>query len=189
MLEEIAQKHTDKTIEVWFQDEARFGQQGTLTRVWAKRGRISLVGKLVEQEAVDAVAFATGANRVRIVRKEGQIEVRRPDSDAKECSYRLIRGEDPLGYVGKVPAEMLSGKDYPWREWLQATSQTEFPDLLPQIITYFDAPRAADLVVFAAPGRDLGHQWRAGNGYPKWASDHSCILRLSWYHSMSQLKV
>ena len=25
-------------IEVWFQDEARVGQQGTLTRVWAKRG-------------------------------------------------------------------------------------------------------------------------------------------------------
>jgi transposase len=25
-------------VEVWFQDEARFGQQGTLTRVWAKKG-------------------------------------------------------------------------------------------------------------------------------------------------------
>ena len=25
-------------IEVWFQDEARVGQQGTLARVWAKRG-------------------------------------------------------------------------------------------------------------------------------------------------------
>jgi putative transposase len=25
-------------IEVWFQDESRFGQQGTLTRVWAKVG-------------------------------------------------------------------------------------------------------------------------------------------------------
>ena len=25
-------------IEIWFQDEARVGQQGTLTRVWAKRG-------------------------------------------------------------------------------------------------------------------------------------------------------
>ncbi len=25
-------------IEVWFMDEARVGQQGTLTRVWAKRG-------------------------------------------------------------------------------------------------------------------------------------------------------
>ncbi len=27
-----------KPIEVWFQDEARVGQQGTTTRVWARRG-------------------------------------------------------------------------------------------------------------------------------------------------------
>ena len=27
-----------KPPEIWFQDEARVGQQGTLTRVWAKRG-------------------------------------------------------------------------------------------------------------------------------------------------------
>jgi transposase len=27
-----------KPLEVWYQDEARVGQQGTLTRVWAKRG-------------------------------------------------------------------------------------------------------------------------------------------------------
>jgi hypothetical protein len=27
-----------KAIEVWFQDEARVGQQGTLTRIWARRG-------------------------------------------------------------------------------------------------------------------------------------------------------
>jgi hypothetical protein len=27
-----------KPIEVWFTDEARIGQQGTITRVWAKRG-------------------------------------------------------------------------------------------------------------------------------------------------------
>jgi hypothetical protein len=27
-----------KPIEVWFQDEARVGQQGTLTRLWARRG-------------------------------------------------------------------------------------------------------------------------------------------------------
>lgn len=25
-------------VEIWFQDEARVGQQGTLTRIWAKRG-------------------------------------------------------------------------------------------------------------------------------------------------------
>jgi hypothetical protein len=27
-----------RPIEVWLQDEARVGQQGTLTRIWAKRG-------------------------------------------------------------------------------------------------------------------------------------------------------
>src|SRR5208283_4313013 len=27
-----------KLIEIWFQDEARVGQQGTLTRIWARRG-------------------------------------------------------------------------------------------------------------------------------------------------------
>jgi DDE superfamily endonuclease len=25
-------------LEIWFQDEARIGQQGTLTRIWAKQG-------------------------------------------------------------------------------------------------------------------------------------------------------
>jgi transposase len=37
-LNAIAQTHPDKRIEVWFEDEARFGQQGTLTWVWARRG-------------------------------------------------------------------------------------------------------------------------------------------------------
>ena len=28
----------DKPLEVWFQDEARVGQQGTLSRLWARKG-------------------------------------------------------------------------------------------------------------------------------------------------------
>ena len=27
-----------KPLEIWFQDEARAGQKGTLTRVWARKG-------------------------------------------------------------------------------------------------------------------------------------------------------
>ncbi len=27
-----------KPVEIWFEDEARVGQQGTLTRIWARRG-------------------------------------------------------------------------------------------------------------------------------------------------------
>src|SRR5690606_12914022 len=31
-------RHPGERVEVWFQDEARVGQQGTLTHVWAERG-------------------------------------------------------------------------------------------------------------------------------------------------------
>jgi transposase len=30
--------HPDKRVQAWFEDEARFGQQGTLTRLWAATG-------------------------------------------------------------------------------------------------------------------------------------------------------
>ena len=34
----IPEPQRGKPVELWWQDEARVGQQGTLTRVWAKRG-------------------------------------------------------------------------------------------------------------------------------------------------------
>jgi transposase len=34
----VTDAHPGKRVEVWVQDEARIGQQGTLTRVWAERG-------------------------------------------------------------------------------------------------------------------------------------------------------
>jgi hypothetical protein len=37
-IDAIAGQHPDEEIQVWNQDEARFGQQGTITRVWARRG-------------------------------------------------------------------------------------------------------------------------------------------------------
>jgi len=37
-VEEVSNRTPDKRVAVWFQDEARIGQQGTLTRVWAERG-------------------------------------------------------------------------------------------------------------------------------------------------------
>lgn len=37
-VQQIAQEHPHQKVEIWFQDEARFGQQGTLTRKWARRG-------------------------------------------------------------------------------------------------------------------------------------------------------
>src|SRR5262249_19247454 len=35
---EVAAAHPGQRVEVWFEDEARFGQKGSLTTVWAERG-------------------------------------------------------------------------------------------------------------------------------------------------------
>ena len=45
---------TDKPVEVWFTDEARMGQQGTITRVWAKRG--SHLAEISRRISVGAIA-------------------------------------------------------------------------------------------------------------------------------------
>jgi transposase len=37
-MDKVQSEHPDKKIESWFADEARFGQQGTITRVWALKG-------------------------------------------------------------------------------------------------------------------------------------------------------
>lgn len=37
-IQAIGEAHPDREVQVWFEDEARFGQQGTLARVWARRG-------------------------------------------------------------------------------------------------------------------------------------------------------
>jgi transposase len=37
-IDAIAEAHPDKEIRTYFQDEARFGRKGTITRVWARKG-------------------------------------------------------------------------------------------------------------------------------------------------------
>ena len=46
----MQEEHPQEQIEVWFQDEARFGQQGTLTHVWAEKGSRPTVVKQTEYE-------------------------------------------------------------------------------------------------------------------------------------------
>lgn len=55
--------HPVRRVEVWFQDEMRFGQQGTLTRVWAPVGSRPEAVRQTEYEAVylfGAACAATG---------------------------------------------------------------------------------------------------------------------------------
>ena len=63
MIGRIAADHSDKRVEVWWQDEARFGQQGTLTRVWAPVGSRPRAVKQTQYDylyVLGAVCPATG---------------------------------------------------------------------------------------------------------------------------------
>ena len=60
---QVDAEHPDRQVEVWFQDEARFGQQGTLTRKWARRGSRPPAVKQTQYDylyVLDAVCPATG---------------------------------------------------------------------------------------------------------------------------------
>jgi transposase len=37
-IQAIREAHPEAEVQVWFEDEARFGQQGTLARAWARKG-------------------------------------------------------------------------------------------------------------------------------------------------------
>jgi len=62
-LSKVAKAHRGKRIRVYFQDEARFGQQGSVTRVWAPKGSRPRVVRQTEYEyvwVIGAVCPQTG---------------------------------------------------------------------------------------------------------------------------------
>ena len=139
-------------------------------------GEVDLIASLVRQEAVDVVAYAAGADRVRVRRKAGEVEFHQPGGRGRPIACRVLSGTDPLGWKGRVADEALAGKPLSHREWLDATAATDFPDLPAQILAYFRAPRAGDLAVFAAPGWDFTTVNRAGHGGLRPAEMHVPLI-------------
>jgi hypothetical protein len=65
----VKEAHPDKEVQVWFQDEARFGQQGTTTRIWARKGSRPSAVKQCKYKWLylyDAVCPATGNSAAMI---------------------------------------------------------------------------------------------------------------------------
>jgi hypothetical protein len=129
-----------------------------------KYGLADLPKVLCGLEAVDAVAYAPAPDAVRIVRRTGEVEFRQTGGTEGPITYHVIVGDDPLGWKGKVSQEVLDGQPLTPRQWLQATMQTDYPDLPAQLLAYFRALRAGDLGVFAAPGWDFNTGHRGAHG-------------------------
>ncbi|MFP3937445.1 MAG: alkaline phosphatase family protein [Phycisphaerae bacterium] len=130
----------------------------------AAEGFVDLPQVLLNEPAVDAVAYSSGENRAVVITSRGSVEFRQPDGPGGDVSYHLLEGQDPFGWAGHVPSEALDGEAMTPRQWLDATWDTEYPDLPAPIVAYFRARRAGDLAVFAAPDWDFTTGKQAGHG-------------------------
>ena len=119
---------------------------------------VDLIARLLEQEAVRAVAYAVGQNTARLAVAPGEVEFRQPQGPGGPISYRVISGQDPLGWAISSGASLRS------RQWLDRTTGTNWPDLPAQLVAYFRSRRAGDLAVFAGGDWDLGGKLHAGHG-------------------------
>ena len=88
-----------------------------------------------------------------------------PPLDQRQYRYRVIDGDDPLGYTDNPRClELLDGQHHTGREWLEGTVSSEYPDLPVQLAEMFDSHRAGDLVIFAAPDWDFSPENVGGHG-------------------------
>ena len=132
-------------------------------------GVVNLLDELLSAPAVDALAYSAGANRVRVRSRAGEAEIAQPDGPGGELTYKVLLGEDPLGYASAADgnaalAEALSGQPHSPRWWVLHTAALPAPTAVPQLAAYFRARRAGDIAVFAAEGWDFGNRHSAGHG-------------------------
>ncbi len=123
-------------------------------------GSKDLFETLAAVPAIEMVAVRKDANSVRVVTADGRADVVRKIIDGRKYyAYKPIKG-NPLRYSHKL----IAGGYFDADKWLALTCDSEFPDFVPQIVEFFDSPRAGDIVVFAARGWDFSKTDLGGHG-------------------------
>jgi hypothetical protein len=125
---------------------------------------MDVIDTLAVLPAVRAVVWQVAPGEVRIQNADGLVALRQPDGPDGPVSYELLAGSDPMGWAGAVDEALLTGTPASVDIWLAATAGLDFADAPRQLLTYFESPRAGDLIVFAAPGFDLAGHYHAGHG-------------------------
>jgi arylsulfatase A-like enzyme len=111
------------------------------------------------------VTRGPAAGRVVVYGPAGRSEIAREDAGALELyTYRVLEGEDPLGYTADPSARLLVGSPHDAEDWLDATAAGPYPDLVVQLPEFFDSPRAPDVYVSPADGYGFTSGKAAGHG-------------------------
>jgi arylsulfatase A-like enzyme len=112
------------------------------------------------------VTRGSASGTVALYGPAGRSEIVREDRDGLDSLYlyRVLEGEDPLDYVHAAAAAPLVGSAREAGEWLEATAETEFPDLVVQLPEFFDSPRSPDVLVSPKDGYGFTKGYAAGHG-------------------------
>jgi len=137
---------------------------------------VDLVARLIAAEAVDVVACRAGPAAVHVATKKGLVELSRPSPESRSVACRVLQGTDPLGYAASKAAGLMDGRPHSPARWLEATADTDYPDLVPQTLAFFDSHRAGDMLIFASPGWDFEGGKKGGHGGVRAADMHTVLL-------------
>ncbi|GMU32189.1 MAG: alkaline phosphatase family protein [Planctomycetia bacterium] len=123
--------------------------------------------RIADLPAVAFVCRSLDRDRVEVRSARGIAVVERQLAGSMK-EYRVVSADGALADVAADAMGLTQSPDLArfaregWhdsRQWLAKTVESSCPDFVPQIIEYFDSPRAGDLVIFMAQGWLL-----AGNG-------------------------
>jgi arylsulfatase A-like enzyme len=128
--------------------------------------RQDLPERLLRSPGIDLVAVRAGEHRVHVYGRSGAAVIERTGHPRDPSfSYERLAGSDPLGYDGDDRLrQWIDEGAHTSREWLAATAGQRYPDLVPQLVTAFDASVSGDLLLFAAPAWDFSAEYGGGHG-------------------------
>ena len=121
-----------------------------------------LLVDLLERPEVDLLAIRDYRGGIHVMSQRGAANLREEDGRIR---YTRLAG-DPFGY--RAMPEILT-----WRESLELTADSAYPDAPAQIVQLFRTARVGDLVISAAKGHDL----RANFEWPEHKASHGALLR------------
>jgi len=102
---------------------------------------------------------------VELVSRHGVSRItRRMESGIRRYRYERATADALGGWADEELANFIASGWHDAAEWLAATADSCYPDLVVQAAEMFDSPRAGDLVLFAADGWDFAPGDRGGHG-------------------------
>ncbi len=112
------------------------------------------------------VTRGPAAGTVVVYGPAGRSEIVREDRDGASSlyTYRVLEGEDPFGYTGDPAVSGLVGEPHDADDWLDATAEGPYPDLVVQLPEFFDSPRSPDVLLSPAEGYGFTSGKAAGHG-------------------------